>query len=186
MTLNSLTCPSHPCSVVKALDLHSVAEGFINSALTTNQLDLLLLLLTCIFSVVLLIYGSALSAFSTFRFSLLLKLFIIGFHILSRSPCWCPQRKKWRPCWCPDPILRELNSMIMQTLSFVFTEKHGCWSRECKTRIGTLEFTTGRIVSQNNACNELSFFVCKSWALQKGQTERKSITTERKVSMKWK
>ena len=31
---------------------------------------------------------------------------ILGFHMTSRLPCWCP-----------DPILRELNSVIMQTFS---------------------------------------------------------------------
>ena len=51
---------------------------------------------------------------------------ILGFYMTSRPPCWCPQTKKRRPCWCPDPILRELNSVIMQTFSFVFVEKYGC------------------------------------------------------------
>ena len=37
-----------------------------------------------------------------------------------------PKTKKRRPCWCPDQILREFNSIIMQTLPFVFVEKHGC------------------------------------------------------------
>ena len=57
-------------------------------------------------------------------------LAILGFHMTSRLPCWCPQTMKWRPCWCPDPILRELKAIIMLTSSFVFVEKHGCWSRE--------------------------------------------------------
>ena len=55
---------------------------------------------------------------------------IIGFHMTSRPPCWCPQTMKWRPCWCPDPILRELKAIIILTSSFVFVEKHGCWSCE--------------------------------------------------------
>ena len=49
---------------------------------------------------------------------------ILGFHMTSRPPCWCP-----------DQILREFNSIIMQTLTFVFVEKHGCWSREWKPAI---------------------------------------------------
>ena len=51
---------------------------------------------------------------------------ILGFHMTSRPPYWCPQTMKWRPCWCPDPILRELKAIIMLTSSFVFVEKHGC------------------------------------------------------------
>ena len=35
-------------------------------------------------------------------------------------------------------ILREFNSIIMQTLPFVFVEKHGCWSREWKPAIGLI------------------------------------------------
>ena len=60
---------------------------------------------------------------------------ILGFHMTSRPPCWCPQTMQWRPCWCPDPILRELKAIIMLTSSFVFVEKHGCWSREWNPRI---------------------------------------------------
>ena len=37
-----------------------------------------------------------------------------------------------------DQILRELNSIIMQTLPFVFVEKHACWSREWKPAIGSV------------------------------------------------
>ena len=62
---------------------------------------------------------------------------ILGFHMTSRPPCWCPQTMKWRPCWCPDPILREFKAIIMLTSSFVFVEKHGCWSREWNPRIVT-------------------------------------------------
>ena len=51
---------------------------------------------------------------------------ILGFHMTSRPPCWCPQTMKWRPCWCPDPILWALKAIIMLTSSFVFVEKHGC------------------------------------------------------------
>ena len=33
---------------------------------------------------------------------------------------------KWRPCWCPKPILWELNSFLMQTLSFGPINLHRC------------------------------------------------------------
>ena len=35
----------------------------------------------------------------------------------SRPPFWCPETLNRRPCWCPKPILWELNSFLMQTLS---------------------------------------------------------------------
>ena len=43
------------------------------------------------------------------------------FHMTSR-----------RPYWCPKPILRELNSFLMQTLSFVPVNLHRCWPRKWK------------------------------------------------------
>ena len=52
------------------------------------------------------------------------------FHMTSRRPYWCPKTMKWRPCWCPKPILWELNSFLMQTLSFVLINLHTCWPRE--------------------------------------------------------
>ena len=57
------------------------------------------------------------------------------FHMTSRRPYWCPKTMKWRPCWCPKPILWELNSFLMQTLSFVPTNLHRCWPREWKHSI---------------------------------------------------
>ena len=60
------------------------------------------------------------------------------FHMTSRRPYWCPKTMKRRPCWCPKPILWELNSLLMQTLSFVPINLHRCWSRECKRSIGRL------------------------------------------------
>ena len=41
------------------------------------------------------------------------------FYMTSLWPYWCPKTMKRRPCWCPKPILWELNSFRMQTLSFV-------------------------------------------------------------------
>ena len=46
------------------------------------------------------------------------------FHMTSR-----------RPCWCAKPILWELNSFLMQTLSFVPINLHRCWPREWKRSI---------------------------------------------------
>ena len=47
----------------------------------------------------------------------------------------CPKTMKRRPCWCPEPILWELNSCLMQTLSFVPISLHRCWPREWKHSI---------------------------------------------------
>ena len=50
-----------------------------------------------------------------------------------------------RPYWCPKPVLWELNSFLMQTLSFVPINLHRWWSREWKHSI------------------ENVFRVCKNW-----------------------
>ena len=52
------------------------------------------------------------------------------FHMTSRRPYWCPKTMKRPPSWCPKPILWELNSFLMQMLSFVPINFHRCWSRE--------------------------------------------------------
>ena len=57
------------------------------------------------------------------------------FHMTSRRPYWCPKTIKRRPCWCSKPILWELNSFLMQTLSFVSINLHRCWPRELKSSI---------------------------------------------------
>ena len=57
------------------------------------------------------------------------------FHMTSRRPYWCPKTMKRRPCWCPKPILRELNSFLMQTPSFVPINLHRRWPREWKRSI---------------------------------------------------
>ena len=54
------------------------------------------------------------------------------FHMTSRRPYCCPKTMKRRPCWCPKVVLWELNSFVMQTLSFVPINLHRCWSREWK------------------------------------------------------
>ena len=48
------------------------------------------------------------------------------FHMTSRRPYWCPKTMKRRPCWCPKRVLWELNSFLMQTLSFVPVNLHRC------------------------------------------------------------
>ena len=58
----------------------------------------------------------------------------------SRRPYWCPKTTKRRPCWCPKPVLWELNSFLMQTLSFVPINLHRCWPREWKHSIFGLVF----------------------------------------------
>ena len=63
---------------------------------------------------------------------------IVCFHMTSRQPYLCPKTMKRRPCLCPKPVLWELNSFLMQTLSFVPINLHRCWPREWKHRI-TLE-----------------------------------------------
>ena len=57
------------------------------------------------------------------------------FHMTSRWPYCCPKTMKRPPCWCPKPILWELNSFLMQTLSFVAINLHRCWPREWKHSI---------------------------------------------------
>ena len=64
----------------------------------------------------------------------------------SRWPYWCPKTMKQRPCWCPKPILWELNSFLMQTLSFVPINLHRCWPREWKHSIGWFSNRTGTSV----------------------------------------
>ena len=57
------------------------------------------------------------------------------FHMTSRRPYWCLKTMKRGPCWCPKPILWELNTFLMQTLSFVSINLHRCWPHEWKHSI---------------------------------------------------
>ena len=57
------------------------------------------------------------------------------FHMTSWRPYWCPKTMKRRPCWCPKRVLWELNSFLMQTLSFVPINLRRCWPREWKHSI---------------------------------------------------
>ena len=63
------------------------------------------------------------------------------FHMTSRQPYWCPKTMKGRPCWCPKPILWEMNSFLMQMISFVPKLLHRCWPREWKHSI-SVEYST--------------------------------------------
>ena len=60
---------------------------------------------------------------------------ILPFHMTSWRPYWCSKTMKRRPCWCTKTILWELNSFLMQTLSFVPINLHRCWPREWKRSI---------------------------------------------------
>ena len=53
----------------------------------------------------------------------------------SWRPYLCPKTMKRRPCLCPKPVLWELNSFLMQTLSFVPINLHRRWPREWKHSI---------------------------------------------------
>ena len=62
---------------------------------------------------------------------------------------------KQRPCWCPKPVLWELNSFLMQTLSFVPINLHRCWPRERKHSIDSF---FSYLVGVSGDCAESSPF----------------------------
>ena len=64
------------------------------------------------------------------------------FRMTPRRPYWCPKTMKRWPCWCPKPVLWELNSFLMQTLSFVPRHLHRCWPREWKHSIYCIPLET--------------------------------------------
>ena len=68
------------------------------------------------------------------------------FHKTSQRPYWCPKTMKRRPCWCPKPILWELNSFLMQTLSFVPINLYRCWPREWKHSTAISRMVVGKNV----------------------------------------
>ena len=76
----------------------------------------------------------------------------------SRRPYWCPKTKKRRPCWCPKLVLWELNSFLMQTLSFVPINLHRYWPREWKhsidIRSGFTSFKIKNLVNVENVVPE--------------------------------
>ena len=65
---------------------------------------------------------------------------------------------KRRPCWCPKPFLWELNSFLMQTLSFVPTNLHRCWPRQWKHSMADITVVTikcvqvGRLAFLDSQC----------------------------------
>ena len=61
--------------------------------------------------------------------------FIERLYMTSRRPYWCSKTMKRQPNWCTKTILWELNSFLMQTLSFVPMNLHRCWPREWKRSI---------------------------------------------------
>ena len=63
----------------------------------------------------------------------------------SWRPYLCPKTMKRRPCLCPKPVLWELNSFLMQTLSFVPINLHRCWPREWKHKIGAVLPISGQM-----------------------------------------
>ena len=80
------------------------------------------------------------------------------FHMTSRRPYWCPKTMKRRPCWCPKPVLWELNSFLMQTLSFVPINLHICWPREWKHSIDHGRVTPASDFSYSQG-NETHFMI---------------------------
>ena len=52
--------------------------------------------------------------------------------LLAKAKIECFHMTSRRPCWCPKPVRWELNSFLMQTLSFVPINLHRCWPRERK------------------------------------------------------
>ena len=58
---------------------------------------------------------------------ILISIFIVV-HIIERVECFLSRRSYW----CPKPILWELNSFLMQTISFVLINLHRCWPSEWK------------------------------------------------------
>ena len=82
------------------------------------------------------------------------------FHMTSRRPYWCPKTMKRRPCWCYKPVLWELNSFLMQSLSFVPINLHRCWPREWKHSISRRQWSLSFISFLHK-----SLFLVIMWAV---------------------
>ena len=80
----------------------------------------------------------------------------------SRRPYWCPKTMKRRPCWCPKPVLWELNSFLMQRLSFVPINLHICWPREWKHsyRVSTVKSKRPSFLSADRLYGSFIHFLC--------------------------
>ena len=76
------------------------------------------------------LYGTS-ECFSRCRLALITECL----YLTSRRPYWYAKTIKRQPCWCPKPILWELNSFLMQTLSYVSINFYRCWPREWKRSI---------------------------------------------------
>ena len=96
------------------------------------------------------------------------------FHMTSRRPYWCPKTMERRPCWCSKPVLWELNSFLMQTLSFVPINLHRFWTREWKHSIvlANLVLKT-QILRFARALNK--YYGLKICFLRYGKTENKNV-----------
>ena len=82
---------------------------------------------------------------------------------------------KRRPYWCPKQVLWELNSFLMQTLSFFPINLHRCWPREWIHSLG--HFTVVCLVpwplNRSEAGGDLVllqtlFFICK-WSCSRAE-----------------
>ena len=83
-------------------------------------------------------------------------------HMTSRRPYWCPKTMKRRAFCCPKSILWELNSFLMQTLSFASLNLHRCWPREWKHSTET----------HDNLCNICGVCSCVRLALKSHVSHR--------------
>ena len=92
---------------------------------------------------------------SCFHFRSCPLVLLESFPITSRRPCWTVTKER-RPCWCPQVILWELNSILMQTLSFVFLYKQAHRSREWKHSIFLISY-----VETRRHCHRKT--TCQSW-----------------------
>ena len=87
----------------------------------------------------------------------------------SRRPCWCPKTMKRRPCWCPKPVLWELNSFLMQTLSFVPIYLHRCWPRDWKHSIQQEELMERRPNGGSYENHNSSYRSTFQWNFDEGE-----------------
>ena len=117
------------------------------------------------------------------------------FHMTSRRPYWCPKTMKRRPCWCPKPVLWELNSFLMQTLSFVPINLHICWPREWKHSIPNskkVAFAIGHWqlgiehLGTRTQCNDLlEWPLNSSFPVHNSQCPKHSSLNQLYIWMKW-
>ena len=61
----------------------------------------------------------------------------VPFHMTSRQPCWYSKTMQPRPFWCSKPILWELNSFLMWTLSLAnaLLAQNEPWNALLPTRV---------------------------------------------------